>query len=83
MLKTIQSSSQREDRVRATWHQPKHMTCGGMRHRRAKKCGPANACFNSKLGSRIRIAVTIAIIDYLRTLLTARISRYVSERQYN
>jgi len=53
MLKTIQSSSQREDRVGATWHQPKHMACGGMHHRRAKKCGPANAWFNSKLGSRI------------------------------
>jgi hypothetical protein len=34
-------------------NQPKHMTCGGMHHRRAKKCGPANAWFNSKLGSRI------------------------------
>jgi hypothetical protein len=29
------------------------MTGGGMHHRRAKKCGPANAWFNGKLGSRI------------------------------
>jgi hypothetical protein len=38
--------------VRATWHQPKHMTCAGIIGVQ-RKCGPANAWFNSKLGSRI------------------------------